>query len=244
MVKFGSARISENNSVHGQPGDQTSYEVMEQPAYWHRNGWRGVRAKDPQKAVLIAFVMICACRSNLVGYSQPQRNAIFWWDSKSLTQADCSTLVPYCVIKAGIDVNINDIWTGNLIERLLETGQFDTFEVTSLEALCTGDILVDGNLTSHTVVVTEGNTRPYGNIFDVAEPTLSVGSKGAEVRKLQAFFNEYGDGCTVDGDYEFETFCKVCVFQSLMGIKVDGIYGRDTKDMAVFFLWSRNVRAV
>lgn len=243
MIKFGSARIDENGRARGGArGDQTGFEVCEQEAYWHRNGWRGIRAKDPNVANAIAWWMKVACKSNRAGYNQDERYLIFLTNLDVLTNCDCSTLVPYCVIKAGVNVNVNGIWTGNLIERLMETGAFETFEVNSLEALCTGDILVDSNLTSHTVVVTEGNTRPAGNVFDEPQPILQVGSKGTEVRKLQSFFDEYGDGCTVDGDFGFETLNKVCTFQRIFGLKEDGIFGYDTHNLLCFFLWSRNVQ--
>ena len=112
MVKFGSARIDENGRARGgKAGDQTGCECMIQQAYWHKNGWRGIRAKDPNVANGIAWTMACACQSNLVGYNQDERYAIFWTDLREgvLTNADCSTLVPFCVIKAGVDVDVNGI---------------------------------------------------------------------------------------------------------------------------------------
>lgn len=250
MVKFGSARISEDNSVNGQRGDQTSQEVSEQPAYWHRNGWgKAIRAKDPNVANGIAFVMACACRSDVVGYSQVQdggRYLIFWTDLREdvLTNADCSTLVPFCVIKAGVNVNVDGIWTGNLRQRLLETGAFDEVAFSDLNQLCTGDILIDAKATSHTVVVTEGNSRDWRPTFDVPEPTLCWGSRGSEVRKLQAFFNEYGDGCGVDGIFGQETYGKVSFFQAITGLTVDGIYGQKTHDMVCFLLFLNGVQTI
>lgn len=248
MIKFGSARIDENGRARGgKPGDQTGFEVMEQEAYWHRNGWRGIRAKDPNVANGIAWVMKVACASNVVGYNQDERYAIFWTDLREgvLTNADCSTLVPFCVIKAGVNVNVDSIWTGNLIERLMETGQFETFTVQDLNALCVGDILVDANLTSHTVVVTEGNSRQLGNVFDEPNPTLQWGSKGAEVRKLQSFFNEYGNAnLAVDGDFGINTYNAVRFFQGFWGLAVDGIYGPKTHDIICFFLYMNGVQVV
>ena len=248
MVKFGSARIDENGRARGgRRGDQTGCECMIQQAYWHRNGWKGIRPKDPNKANNIAWIMILACISNLVGYNQDDRYAIFFSDLREgiLTNADCSTLVPFCCIKAGINVNVDGIWTGNLIERLMETGEFETFDVYDLNALCTGDILVDGNLTSHTVVVTEGNPRQIGNVFDEPMPTLQWGSQGVEVRKLQGFFNEYGNaGLKIDGDYKSKTADAVRFFQGACGLETDGIYGVLTHSALVFFLGMNNVQVV
>lgn len=250
MVKFGSARISENGTANGQRGDSTGYEVCEQQAYWHKNGWRGIRAKNPTVANGIAFTMACACRSDVVGYSQVQdggRYLIFWTDLREdvLTNADCSTLVPFCVIKAGVNVNVDGIWTGNLIERLMETGEFETFEVYDLEKLKTGDILVDGKLTSHTVVVTEGISRLEGNFYDAPEPTLQWGSQGTEVRKLQGFLNEYANaGIAVDGDFKGETKKALRFFQGVCGQATDGIYGQNSYAAVVFCLGLLNVQAV
>lgn len=250
MIKFGSARISENWSVNGQRGDQTGQEVSEQAAYWHRNGWgKAIRAINPDVANGIAFVMACACRSDVVGYSQAQdggRYLIFWTDLRAdvLTNCDCSTLVPFCVIKAGVNVNVDGIWTGNLRQRLLETGAFEEVAFSDLNQLCTGDILIDAKATSHTVVVTEGNPRSWNPTFDVAEPTLSYGSKGEEVRKLQRFFDVYGSGLTVDGDYGRNTRDAVRFFQGITGLAADGIYGPKTHDMVCFFLFLMGVQAV
>lgn len=248
MVKFGSARIDENGRARGgRRGDQTGCECMIQQAYWHKNGWRGIRAKDPNVANGIAWTMACACQSNLVGYNQDDRYAIFFSDLREgiLTNADCSTLVPFCVIKAGVSVNVNGIWTGNLIERLMGTGQFETFTVDSLENLYVGDILVDGNLTSHTVAVVDGLPRINGVVFDEPEPILQWGSQGVEVRKLQGFFNEYGNaGLKVDGDYKFKTADAVRFFQGACGLETDGIYGYLTHSALVFFLGMNNVQVV
>ena len=47
MVKFGSARIDENGRARGgKRGDQTGCECMIQQAYWHKNGWRGIKEGD------------------------------------------------------------------------------------------------------------------------------------------------------------------------------------------------------
>jgi hypothetical protein len=246
MVKFGSARISENNSVNGRRGDQTSREVCEQQAYWHHNGWIGIRAKDPNVANAIAWTMKVACQSDIVGYSQNDRYIIFFTGIQNgvPTNADCSSLVAFCVYQAGIrNFEVEGFYTGNEVERLLRTGAFDKFTVNSLDDLQTGDILVDGNLTSHTIVVTEGQSRDV-NVFDAPEPVLQLGDKGAEVRKLQAFFEEYGSGCTVDGDYGRQTKQLVSDFQTIWGLKRDGIYGQQTHDALCFYLYAKGVQTI
>ena len=247
MVKFGSCRISENNSVRGRAGDQTGRECMIQEAYWHPNGWIGLRPKDANIANGTAWTMAVACASNLVGYSQDERYAIFWTDLREgvLTNADCSTLAPFCANKAGAHIDVNGIWTGNMVERYLATGEFEKFTVTSLDDLYVGDTLVDGKLTSHTVVVVEGRQRINGAVFDEPEPTLQWGSQGNEVRKLQAFFNEYGGAnLDIDGDYKNKTADAVRFFQGIWGLATDGIYGEKTHAALVFFLYINNIQAV
>lgn len=246
MVKFGSARISEFNTVNGFRGDQTGAECMEQQAYWHRNGWIGLRATDPNVANAIAWIMKVACISDVVGYSQDDRYFVFFTGLQQgvPTNADCSTLVAFCVYQAGItNFEVDGFYTGNEVERLLNTGAFDKFTVNSLEELRTGDILIDGNLTSHTVVVTEGIPRDV-NVFDAPEPVLQWGSKGTEVRKLQAFFEEYGSGCEVDGKFGRQTYQLVSDFQTIFGLKRDGIYGRQTHDLLCFYLYARGVTTI
>lgn len=246
MIKFGSARISEFNTVNGFRGDQTGTECMEQQAYWHRNGWIGLRAKDANVANSIAWLMKCACISDVVGYSQNDRYAIFFSGLQEgvPTNADCSSLVAFCVWQSKIqNFEVNGFYTGNEVERLMNTGAFDRFTVNSLDELMIGDILVDGNLTSHTVVVTEGIPRDT-SVFDAPEPVLQWGNTGAEVRKLQAFFEEYGNGCKVDGVFGQETWLNVCTFQQLFGLKVDGIYGQQTHDLLCFYLYVRGVTTI
>ena len=247
MVKFGSARISENGTVNGQRGDSTGCETMEQQAYWHRNGWIGLRAKDPNVANAIAWVMRVACMSNIVGYSQSDRYAVFFTGIQNgvPTNADCSSLVAFCAWQAGVqNFEVDGFYTGNEVERLLSTGAFDKFRVDSLEDLETGDILVDGKLTSHTIVVTEGIRRDVGNVFDVAEPILQYGDTGAEVRKLQAFFEEYGSGCKVDGDFGSQTKQLVSDFQTIWGLRRDGIYGQNTHDAICFYLYAKGIHTI
>lgn len=248
MIKFGSARISENGTVNGRRGDQTGSEVMEQQAYWHRNGWIGLRAKDPNVANSIAWLMKCACISDVVGYSQNDRYAIFFSGLQEgvPTNADCSSLVAFCVWQSKIqNFEVNGFYTGNEVERLMNTGAFDKFAVNSLDALYTGDILVDGNLTSHTVVVTEGLPRNAGNVFDEPLPTLQWGSTGNEVRKLQAFFREYGNAdIDVDGVFGGQTRNAVRFFQGAFGLEPDGIYGPKTHDLLCFYLYVRGVTTI
>jgi hypothetical protein len=59
------------------------------------------------------------------------------------------------------------------------------------------------------------------------------GDKGTEVRKLQKLLLWISPGCLprfgVDGDYGNETYNAVKVCQSILKVKVDGLYGRATQ---------------
>ena len=233
MIKFGSARISENGTVNGQRGDQTGSEVMIQVGYMHRNGWKIIRAKDPNIANGLAFSMACACNLDKVGYSQADRYAVFFTGINTIpTNADCSSLVAWCVQNVGItNFEVNGFYTGNEIDRLLGTGQFNVFGCNSLDDLYTGDILVDGNGTAHTVIVVEGKSRDF-NVFDSPEPILQYGSQGEEVKKLQIFLKEFcGQNIAVDGDFRGNTKEAFMNFQRFFDIYlvVDGIYGNQSK---------------
>ena len=63
----------------------------------------------------------------------------------------------------------------------------------------------------------------------VSYSTLSKGSMGDDVRMLQQALKELGylTG-SVDGDFGAKTKKAVEAFQQAMGLKVDGIAGRDT----------------
>lgn len=231
MIKFGSARIDENgNARGGRLGDNNGQEVMIQPAYTHKYGWRIIRAKDPQLATAIALLMIVVCQNDNVGYDQSNRYAIFLSDLGCPTECDCSSLIAWIIKRLGVNVDINGFYTGNEVERLVNTGQFDTMWCDSLDSLCVGDILVDGKGTAHTVVVVSGNSRSASG-DETPHPILSIGSQGEEVRKLQRFFNNYcGADLVIDGDYGSNTAFAVVCFQKAWNINVDGIYGQQTYD--------------
>ena len=236
MVKFGSARISENNSVNGQRGDQTGNEVMVQDGYIHRNGWRVLRAKNVDKANGLAFSMACACFIDNTGYSQADRYAVFFTGINTIpTNADCSSLVAWCVQNVGItNFEVNGFYTGNEIERLLGTGEFNEVSFVSLDELYTGDILVDGKGTAHTVIVTEGLSREWAWItipFTNQCGVLKVGSKGEAVRRIQIYLKEYCNAnIAIDGDFGNNTKQAVMDFQGFWGLVRDGEVGQNTEN--------------
>ena len=236
MVKFGSARISENGSVNGQRGDQTGREVMIQDGYIHKNGWRVLRAKNVNKAKGLALSMACACFIDNTGYSQADRYAVFFTGINSVpTNADCSSLVAWCVRNTGItNFDVNGFYTGNEIERLLKTGEFNEVKFVSLDELYTGDILVDAKGTSHTIIVVDGFSRDFAwtKIPFVSNcGVLKVGSKGDDVRKIQVYLNEYCNcNLVIDGDFGNNTKQALIGFQAFWGLVKDGVYGQNTEN--------------
>ena len=248
MVKLGAARIAENGTVNGVAGDQTGREVCVKPAYMHKNGWQIIRAKNVPVAIALAWLMAIACSSREVGYSQKERYLIFWTNIKNNvpTNCDCSSLVDWCVQQSGItNFDINGFYTGNEVSRLVGTGQFDVLPCNSIDDMCIGDILVEAKGTAHTEIVVDGKARLSGNYFDEPEPDLYHGCKGAEVRKLQEFFNRFcGTNLKIDDDFGDKTkFALVC-FQTAWGLAADGIYGDKSHTAVCFVLWCNNVQAV
>ena len=62
--------------------------------------------------------------------------------------------------------------------------------------------------------------------------TLSKGSKGEAVAKLQSMLNELGFNCgEADGSYGTKTMEAVKEFQRAYGLLIDGIYGKNTAAM-------------
>ena len=173
IVMIGSARIDENGNAHGgQAGDQKNgFEVSTQEWYLHKKGWRVFRAKDPEKAEIIAKIMEWACTSDLIGYDQYQRNTLYNELKKSgfggepvlskAAETDCSALVRVCLAFAGIDVPA-DFYTGGMAKQMLDTGEI--IELTGSkyteqpDYLSRGDILVT-KTKGHTVVVLDDGAR-------------------------------------------------------------------------------------
>lgn len=163
-VKIGSARIDENGKAKGgKAGDQTSKEVSTQDWYKHNKGWRVFRAKDPDKANMIAQDMEWACANKHIGYDQGQRLTLYntakevGFNCKKVTtncETDCSALVRVCCAYAGI--TLPNFRTPTEPKALLNSGEFIEMEgskyTDSSNYLKRGDILVT-KTQGHTVVV-------------------------------------------------------------------------------------------
>lgn len=198
MAKIGSARIDEHGQVSGGvPGDQkqfktpdTTGEVSQQDFYLHPLGWHVIRAKSQALGDNLAKEMKIACDNPYIGYSQAKRADIIrdGVNSPRPTSCDCSTLVRACMIAAcGIDPG--NFTTYNEKTVLLKTGLFEWYNYTKGDILKDGDILVTRK-KGHTVIVTEGDTKPkitptpgayYPNYFgkscSIVDALISVGER-------------------------------------------------------------------
>lgn len=182
-VLIGNARIDENGSAHGgAAGDQTGKEVMIQ--YWYSYPWNYViRPKSTLVAEKIAACMETLCRGNLVGYDQYQRTTLYaemekvGFDAAKLAvkcETDCSAMVAVCVRAAGIGIS-KDVYTGNLRQALVATGQFDVLSeskyLTSSNYLRRGDILLN---TVHHVAIALSNGTYAGSATNTTEEAFAV----------------------------------------------------------------------
>lgn len=245
-VLCGYASIDERGKVSGgKAGDQTGREVKTAP--WYQFGQNVVlRFKDREKAKEAAECMRWLCDTNYVGYDQIQRTTAYnalkklKWKYKKLklkTETDCSQLISTVLNCVGIKVSPN-IYTGNMVKALMDTGQFKKYTNSNLlksdKFLAKGDIII--NEKTH-VIMALSNGKYYKNKipyhYNGEAPILprkgyyEKGNTGKNVARLQTFLawcNLYkGD---IDGSYGQNTVDAVKGFQMAVGIEIDGSFGK------------------
>ena len=271
-VKIGNASISENGSISGKAGDQTGREVYIKNWSRRSGGWVTLRCKNAAMREYIAEAMEKACANNDIGYDQYE-NKTLWnnikdkgFDPSKTTkkvETDCARLVRVCVqyaaVKAGLNVEIPDFYTGNLVRKLLSTGLFE--QMSASKYAKNSNLLERGmiqctNGKGHTwVVLSNGSDvksnsgsdsgSGSGSISVVAPlPTLNTkyalgdrdlrkGCSGSDVKELQGLLMKLGYNLPKyqdDGDFGSETLKAVKKFQSNNGLKVDGVVGELTLD--------------
>lgn len=178
MVKIGSARINEFGDISGgKSGDQTGKECAIEDWYLHKDGWVIIRPKDKTKARMIAQDMVWLCENDLIGYDQPKDQTLyqvaekFGFDCSKVNQpcdTDCARGLRVCIKYSGI--NVQDFYTGNEIEILEETGEFEIIRdkkyTETDKYLEVGDILCTP-IKGHTAVIvsTDGNINLYTRVL-------------------------------------------------------------------------------
>lgn len=254
-VKVGSARHDENNKLKGgKAGDQTGIEVSRQNWYLHKKGWVVIRPKDPVVRSLIAQDMEYACDNPNIGYDQSQNYTLYnaakkvGFDCSKVDtpcETDCSRLVRVCLAYAGINVPV--FYTGNELETLRKTGQFEILTAAkyteSSEYLLRGDILCT-KVTGHTVIVLDDgaamkNDTKITYLFKVE--TVKEGSEGSSVvlcqtlLKGKGYKGKNGKVLVLDGKCGTQTVYAINKYQETMrseGIELgndgknDGICGK------------------
>lgn len=243
-VRIGSARIDENGRASGgQAGDQTGLEVSTQDWYLHSKGWYVIRPKDPAAAEKIACNMQWACDSKYIGYDQSQNNTLYnavkplGYDISKLRtycETDCARLVRVCVLYAGI--NVCDFYTGNMKDALIGTGKFTLYTsddyCKSSAKLKRGDILVTRTKGHTVVVLSNGSGASSSSSTPSSSDVLRKGDSGEAVKTMQTMLIACGYSCGnagVDGHFGDGTQKALKAFQKDMSIKIDGIYGIESK---------------
>lgn len=251
MVRIGSASIDENGkSKNGIDGDQTGKEVYIRA--WYNGGWSVLlRPLDSNIAEKSAIACETICNNNKVGYNQNKRNTLHTilkknnYDLSCITacSTDCSAFMTVCAIYGGcteLEYSTNAPTTSTMQNAFTKTGKYialtDTKYLTSCDYLRRGDVLVKAG--KHTVMVLDNGdkittvsretiTNKGGITLTVR--TLKQGSKGTDVKSVQAILNNLGYGTGgIDGIFGNGTKQAVKAFQTANGLEVDGIIGANT----------------
>ena len=197
-LRIGHASISENGTINGQKGDQTTKEVT--LSNWTNRGWNILlRPKDPNKAEIMARSCEKGCANQNVGYGQSTRNTLrqeaikvnFDLSKVGLCNCDCSSFMSVCAESAGIAIPYsygNAPTTSTMRTAFLSTGEFelllDTVYLTSPNFLKRGDILVAEG--KHTIMVLENGTLANKTINNTLVVDLSVSQGNIDFVKLKS----------------------------------------------------------
>lgn len=162
------ASISENGTVNGKAGDQTTRELNESTL--KKRDWQyAIRFKNKNLRSALVKIIRAAVNNNNIGYSQKSRNTLWTKAKKYMSlgkitekcNCDCSSLVTVCVLMTYYSVfkewlfvpGRNLPTTRSLRKTLMSTGMFEEIKLPRLANLKVGDILI--NEGKHTCVVTK-----------------------------------------------------------------------------------------
>lgn len=215
-VRIGHASISENGNAgwdgKAKAGDQTGKEVCTRD--WYNKPWTAViRPNDAAAAEKIAKAAEQGAANNNIGYDQSQRTTLYTqakacgWDLSKIATAcetDCSAFVAVCVNAAGIAVS-KDIYTGNMLSTLKNTGKFTVY--TSSQYVAISDNLKRGDIllgSGHTAVVLSNGTKAGGSSGGGTQPATPVA--GTKVTAKEAAQKK---DSKLAGTYQASTDCHM-----------------------------------
>lgn len=193
-ILCGWASIDEHGRARGgASGDQTGREVKTGPWYYFGQNYV-IRPKDRATGQKMASIMKAICNNSHVGYDQGQRTTLFaqmqknGWNPAKITtncECDCSSLIAVVVNAVGIKVS-KDIWTGNMVAALSQTGRFEVISkgayLSRDEYLRAGDIIV--NTARHVIMALQ----------DGAKGAPSSGSKTTAQVAQEVLDGKWGNG--------------------------------------------------
>lgn len=167
-MRLAQASISENGTTHGALGNQNNKELNFGKI---PNSFDFIiRANNPYMRKNIATIAITGVNNKHIGYSQLCRNNLWKKARKYLSiggikedcACDCSSFVSVVVNLAyrsingkwlpNYNIDINACTTRNLVEKLINTGQFVCFPYKK-DNLSEGDIIV--KVGKHTGIIVE-----------------------------------------------------------------------------------------
>lgn len=242
-VKIGHASLDENKKIKGgAAGDQTGGEVCTRN--WYNKPWDFVlRPKSSNLAEKSAKACEAACANKNIGYDQNQRNTLYSqarkvdFDLSKITtpcECDCSSLMHVCALAGGANITYgaNGAATSTMKSRFTIDGEYEVLTaseyLTSDKYLKRGDILVKAG--SHTVMVLENGamanekiTTTTQKVSETKMPTIKKGSSGKAVKVWQAII-----GVEIDGVFGSNTRTATIGFQKSNNLETDGIVGDKT----------------
>lgn len=248
------ASIDERGKLRGgTAGDQTGNEVKS-GSWYDFNQTQVLFWKDASLAKKYVGALKYFASSNLVGYDQTERITLYnalvkvHWKYSSLkvkVETDCSSLVLAAVNCAvGKKLVTSAANTSTMKSILMNTGLFS--EKSGKKYTDSGDYLALGAILiapgHHTISAIENGSKYGTDSSIIAEATLSVGSTGSEVKKLQKnlntlnFKDSMGNSLLVNGKFGASTKEALKKFQKKYNLKEDGIYGsKSEKKMKALF---------
>ena len=253
-IMIGHASISENNTVNGEPGDQTGGEVCIRT--WYDKGWTSMAIHpDPDVRERHAQAVEDACKNDNIGYSQygaSNRNTLniqakkVGYDLakvKKKCNCDCSSLQNVAAVASGapgVTYGSNGWTTSSMLAALKAAGYKIITASTYLKssAYCVrGAIYV--KLGSHTVCGLSNGSKAAQTLKKAGASgssssgagesrILKRGMTGADVKAMQKGLIKAGyscGSCGADGDFGANTEAALKSFQADHGLEVDGEYG-------------------